>query len=106
MERAPCSRKDCRNLATRYPKVLIWAKVDVHHERGAIEMCLPMPICREHQADFDIANHFIDETRQRITDAMRAMRRADPDFDSMEVEWAHIGDSLWRMIADGRGKPN
>lgn len=106
MQRKPCSHVGCKNMASRYPKIHIWAKVDAHHERGALQMCMPMPICREHQAEFDVDNHFIDETRQRITDLMRSLRRADPDFDSMEVEWAHIGDNLWRSVADGRGKPN
>lgn len=105
MERRPCSRAGCNNMATRYPKVHIWAKIDPLHERGSIAMCMPMPNCREHQADFDLNNHFIEETRQRITDAMRAMRRADPDFDSTEVEWAHIGDSLWRTLNEQR-KPH
>jgi hypothetical protein len=106
MERKPCKAAGCTNLASRYPKILIWAKLDLRHEFGAIELLLPEPRCREHQADFDPQAMFIEATRRRIRDAMAAMRKAEPDFDSMEVEWVRIGDSLWRALADGGRKPH
>ena len=106
MERKPCNAIGCKNLASRYPKILILAKCDVHHQASPLELCLPMPLCREHQSTYDPQGSLIEETRVRIRDAMASLRKAEPDFDSMDVEWGRIGDKFWQMATSGAGKPN
>ena len=92
----PCGfDKDCSNNAGRYPKINM---VAVGHKRGqsaAMQMFMPLAICRDCSEKVEVQNFLLPEGRSRIAAAMLELGRARPDFDNAWLTWGAIGDRDW-----------
>lgn len=102
MTRQPCRAKGCIRMAEQYPVLKFYAKSDPEHVCGSLDMCMPQPICAEHQRDFDAKGCLLPETKKAVRDMMAALHKAEPDLNNPVLIWGTIGDELWTIFEKGR----
>lgn len=103
--REPCAAIGCANPASRYPRVLMVGEGFKRGDHEPLAMKVPVAVCVRCQESFDPQDFLGEAARARLTEALRRKTKYAPDFDSVWVEWARIGDKYWiaEMARQGQG---
>jgi hypothetical protein len=93
-----CSEKNCKNQATVAPALFIPAMGVSIHQHTPIKMVMTVPFCNQHFKTMDIKNFMLPEGKRRITEALRAIGRADPDFERAWLKPISIESDEYREL--------
>lgn len=86
---ARCSHKDCIAPAKFGLAIKIWAK-GFPKSSTPLDALFTLKVCENHTYDITPDTFWTKEGKAMIRDAIKALGRAEPDFDGAEFEWVPL----------------
>lgn len=99
-----CFKKDCSAKATHYLQVTVapWR----HPIERGMKMQLGLQFCHPHATEMRASDLFDDEMKKKLREITRIIAKSDVplDFTRTKIEVCPIGDELWQLLTQQRGR--
>lgn len=82
-----CMHKDCGKPAEWALRIKIWAKGYSKENSVPLQAAFSLKVCSDHRNEVDPKTFWLPEAKKMVSDALTAMGRAEPDFDTTEFSW-------------------